>query len=146
MSAAYDFKGSLWVMGSRWKTSSTQLRSLCISGVNKVLSSAGSGQTYVLKRGAHERRRTLKDFHQDRYEFLEEIRVSGSSTQHLDVVPQFRCQVELLLEICGIVRDCPSACHALRLEDIEHGKVGLPRLPSPSLAAKASMFFSTMVY
>ena len=73
--------------------------------------------------------------------------VGGTLAEDINVVPQFRRKVELLLRICNIISQpvLQTPFKGLMLAQKESINL-LPRFGSPSLATNASMFFSILLY
>ena len=51
---------------------------------------------------AHEDRRAFKELDEDRNELLEKYRVGRAIAKNVNVVPQFCCDIVLLLDLCVV--------------------------------------------
>lgn len=88
----------------------------------------------------------LKHLLKDWPKLLEEYGISRSLAEKVNIVSQFRCEVELLLgiyeQVSHVLRNFPLT----ELVTAPKQWCGpSPRFGSPSLAAKASMFFSAIL-
>ena len=93
----------------------------------------------MLPGGAHETRRALQKLGEDWDQLPEEGGVGGSAAQDICTIPELSGSAVLELNVCtGLVSSQSD-------RSLVHAPKFIPRLASPSLAAKASICRSVMV-